>query len=208
MAAAIAIVVGCYLVGSVPVGLLVGKIGYGLDIRQHGSGNIGFTNARRVLGDKAGFLVLALDMLKGAGAVLAGAWLWAGLMSWPIQPTSAEATVIVLAGLAVIVGNLFPIFIGFKGGKGVGVAAGVMLAMVPALVAVLLVVWYVVRAVFGYVSVASLAIALLFPILMWLGYASNQPYLVFSVVAAALVVFSHRQNIKRLLAGTEPKAAK
>jgi acyl phosphate:glycerol-3-phosphate acyltransferase len=208
VAAAIAIVIGCYLIGAVPSGLLVGKIGYGLDIRQHGSGNIGFTNARRVLGDKGGFLVLALDVFKGAGAVLAAAWLWSGQWSWPIQPSSTQAVLIILSGLAVIVGNQFPVFIGFKGGKGVGVAAGVMLAIVPVLVAALLAVWYLVRAAFGYVSVASLTIALLFPVLMWLTHRSNQPYLIFSIVAAALVIFSHRDNIKRLLAGTEPKAAK
>lgn len=194
-----------YVLGSVPTGLLVGKIGYGVDIRLVGSGNIGFTNVRRVLGNRPGFLVLALDALKGAAAVLGTAWAYQGSVGFPLAPDFSQSLAIVLAALGVLLGNLFSIFMGFKGGKGVGVAIGALLAMTPEFVAVLFIVWLAVRTLTGYVSVASLTISILFPVLMWLRYGENSPYLVFSVCAAALVVFSHRANIKRLMAGEELK---
>lgn len=201
----IAIVVAAYLIGAIPTGLLVGKIGYGVDIRNQGSGNIGSTNAQRVLGDRAGYTVLVLDICKGLAVTLGAAWVAVDAFRLPPQPDPSASLIIVAAAAAAIIGNVFPIYIGFKGGKGMGVGTGVLLAMVPLIVLVLVVVWLVVRAATRYVSVASLLVALLFPVLMWWRHPNNLPYLVFSIFAAVLVVYSHRGNVKRLLAGNEAR---
>ena len=194
-----------YFIGAVPTGLLVGKIGWRTDIRQYGSGNIGATNVGRVLGPGAGFLVLGLDVVKGAGAVMGPAWATTGLLTFPVSAGESGSVPIVAAAGAVILGNMFSIFIGGKGGKGVGVASGVLLVMVPEIAAILLLVWLTVRAATKYVSLASLSIAALFPALMQLFHGSNETYVVFSLLAAALVFYSHRANIRRLIAGEELK---
>lgn len=194
-----------YLIGAVPTGLLVGKIGWRTDVRQYGSGNIGATNVRRVLGPVAGGLVLWLDVIKGAAAVMGPVWISTDTLSFPVSGGPGASLQIVVAAGAVILGNMFSVFIRGKGGKGVGVASGVLLAMVPEIAAILLLVWLTVRAATKYVSLASLSIAALFPALMWLYHGSNKTYVIFSLVAAAMVFYSHRANIKRLIAGEELK---
>lgn len=183
-----------YFIGAVPTGLVVGLIGWRTDIRLHGSGNIGATNVGRVLGRPAGFLVLALDVTKGAAAILA-----------PVALFGRSSLLIVVAAGAVIAGNMFSIFIGGKGGKGVGVASGALLVMVPEIAVILLLVWLTVRAATKYVSLASLTIAALFPVLMWVFHGANKAYLIFSLLASVMVFYSHRANIKRLIAGKELK---
>jgi glycerol-3-phosphate acyltransferase PlsY len=199
------VALAAYLVGAIPTGLIVGKIGYGVDIRTQGSGNIGATNAKRVLGRQVGNLVLALDVLKGFIVTWGAAVIATGMFSWPPEPDPAAAAVIVVAAVAAILGNIFPVYIGFKGGKGVGMGAGVVLAMDPLICAILLLIWLAVRALTRYVSVASISIALIFPVLMWWRHPDNIPYIIFAVFAAAVVIYSHRENLKRLLAGEESR---
>ena len=181
-----------YFIGAVPTGLVVGLIGWRTDVRLHGSGNIGATNVGRVLGRPAGWLVLALDVMKGAAAVAA-----------PVALFGRSSLLIVVAAGAVIAGNMFSVFIGGKGGKGVGVASGALLVMVPEIAVILLLVWLTVRAATKYVSLASLTIAALFPALMWVFHGANKAYLIFSLLSSGLVFYSHRANIKRLIAGEE-----
>lgn len=202
---ALAAALVAYFIGAVPTGLLVGKIGWHTDVRQFGSGNIGATNVGRVLGPGAGYLVLGLDVVKGAAAVMGPVWAVTGDLTFPVQAGANGSLPIVAAAGAVILGNMFSVFIGGKGGKGVGVASGVLLAMVPEIAAILLAVWLTVRAATKYVSLASLSIAALFPVLMWLFHGLNKSYVVFSLLAAGMVFYSHRANIARLIAGEELK---
>ncbi len=192
-----------YLIGAIPVGYLVGKIGYGLDIRQHGSGNIGSTNVHRVLGAKAATLVLTLDIFKGALAVAGSTWLVNGTFSFPAKSGSGGYFLIIVVAMAAILGNMFSVFIKGRGGKGVGVATGVLLFMVPEIMLILLAVWLIVTLTTKYVSLGSLTIAALFPILVLIFHRQNTAYLIFAVVASVLVFFSHRTNVKRLMEGTE-----
>lgn len=199
-----------YLIGAIPTGLIVGRVGYGVDLREHGSGNIGSTNAKRVLGGRAGYVVLALDLLKGFMVTIIAGFIVTGVLAWPPEPqivlrVEGAAGLIVATGAAAVVGNVFPVYIGFKGGKGVGVGSGVLLAIIPVVTVGLMAVWLVVRAVTHYVSVASLLVAVLLPPLTAWRYPENTAYLVFALFAAAMTVFSHRTNIKRLIAGEEPR---
>lgn len=195
----IGLVIASYLVGSTPVGLLVGKFFFGADIRTKGSGNLGATNAYRVLGPIAGLAVFALDVAKGAVPVLVAL----GVSGPPTDVSHSVALVAV--GMAAIAGHNWSIYLGFSGGKGVATAAGVLVVLFPAVTGILTVVWIVAVLTTGYVSVASIAISGLFPLLVIVFCRQNPVYVAFSVVAAAVVLFRHRSNIGRLLQGTEPK---
>jgi len=194
-----AMIIAAYLVGSVPVGLIVGKVFFGKDIREQGSGNLGATNAYRALGRVAGVLVFLLDVAKGGVPV----YVALSLFGAPTDPRST--LVLVLTGMAAIAGHNWPIYLKFRGGKGVSTAAGVLVVLFPYLTAALTVVWIVAVLLTRYVSVGSIAIALGFPVLVTIFYGSNRVYVAFSVVAAAVVIFRHRSNIGRLLRGVEPR---
>jgi glycerol-3-phosphate acyltransferase PlsY len=192
-----------YLVGSFPTGLIAGRI-RGVDLREHGSGNTGFTNALRVLGPKAGIPVLIVDVAKGFLAVVAVAAI-AGAAS-PLGPTGIR----IAAGLAAVAGNIWSVFMAFRGGKGVATAAGVFLALSPVATAVALAIWFAVVFASGYVSVGSIAAAFALPFAVGIeARVSRTPQPVALVAAAALVaiaiVVRHRSNLRRLLAGTESK---
>jgi glycerol-3-phosphate acyltransferase PlsY len=204
-----------YLLGSVPFGLIIGRA-HGIDIREHGSKNIGATNVRRVLGSKAGNLCLALDMLKGAAPVLGAGWL-AGLLARPIA-TPGQATAWFAVAVFGVIGHMFPIYLRFKGGKGVATGFGAILGLWPvgtlaALAA--LGVWIAVARATRYVSVASCAAAVALPVVALAAGAASLSWLpplalVWPMVAgfaaiAALVVFKHRSNLARVRAGSEPK---
>jgi len=192
-----------YLIGSVPWGYLIARL-KGVDIRQHGSGNIGTANVLRVMGKKWGYLVFLCDFFKGILSVKLGSLIAAyflvnvGLGS-------------VIAALACVLGHDYPIWLGFKGGKGIATLAGTVLSLFPPLVFVSFgVVWIAVFLIGRYTSLASISAAVALPIAAYLIVAKAElPLLVgFSVLMAALAIWRHRTNIARLLNGTENRFGK
>ena len=179
-----------YLIGSIPNGLIFGKAIWHKDLRRFGSHNIGATNAWRVLGRKAGLFIFLLDFIKGQLGVLLGGC----LMETP--------GAMVLGGFFAVVGHMFPLFLGFKGGKGVATALGVMAALMPQITVIVFVVWLALVLLTRYVSVGSIAAALLAPILAAL---LNEPaeFFAFALAAAVMIVWRHRENLARLKAGRE-----
>ncbi|HOK76287.1 MAG TPA: glycerol-3-phosphate 1-O-acyltransferase PlsY [Verrucomicrobiota bacterium] len=194
----LAAVVFGYLLGSVPTGFLVGRA-RGVDLRSVGSGNIGATNALRVLGKKAGAMVLILDAAKGALAC------W-GLprLAAVVGPTagSDQNLLSVLAGAGAILGHNYTCWLKFKGGKGVATSAGVLAVITPVALLLATAVWVIVFVVGRYVSLASISAALALPFLVWLT-KGNSFLTAFAVLMAAVVIYAHRSNIKRLVNGTE-----
>jgi glycerol-3-phosphate acyltransferase PlsY len=183
-----------YVVGAIPTSYLVGKLGRGIDLREHGSKNLGATNVYRVLGWKYAIPVGLFDVAKGAAPVaLFGRW------------SHGAAWVPVAMGAAAVAGHVFSPFVRFRGGKGVAAAAGVFLALAPLAIAISAAIWAVVLWRSGFVSLASLAAVGSFPI--WARLTQpDAPYTFWAAVALALfIVFSHRSNIRRLLAGTESR---
>ena len=204
---ALLFVVAGYFIGAIPSGLMVGVYGYGTDIRSKGSGNIGFTNTLRVLGPLAAAIVLALDVAKGLAAVGVTSLVFTGaptLFSSPAKVSIEDSLIIVLVAAATLIGNNFSIYLRFKGGKGIGVASGIIIGFSPLIAAILLAIWIAVIALTRYVSLASITIAIGFPILMFF-FFDLWPYQVFSILAAALAISRHGANIKRILDGTELK---
>jgi glycerol-3-phosphate acyltransferase PlsY len=191
-----------YLLGSVPFGYVLVRIFRKEDIRAKGSGNIGATNVVRSGAKGLGTLTFLLDALKGAIAVLAAGWMFASI---PAQYTAA------VAAFCAILGHIFPVWLGFKGGKGVATALGVFLALawLPALAG--LGVFIVVFALFRYVSLASILAAAAFPVFAFL-LPHSQPYNTWMtaviLIVPAIVIAKHRQNIRRLLHGTEYRFGK
>ena len=199
-------VAAAYLVGSIPFGFLMGRV-CGIDVRKHGSGNVGATNVARSLGIGKGLAVLALDALKGAAAVcLARYWL-AGLFD--VDPPQLME---VLSGAAVILGHVSTPWLRFRGGKGVGSALGVWLVLAPVPTLIALGVWIVLVTIWRYVSLGSIAAAVALPCaLAAVNYgdlANSTPKLVFAALLAAMVIYTHRSNLRRLIAGTESKVSK
>lgn len=202
--------IAAYLVGALPFGLLLGKI-KGIDIREHGSGNIGATNAGRVLGRKLGIVCFVLDVLKGLLPTLSYG-VAAGVIAEP-----GDTAVVVFKWLGVaaaaIVGHVFPIYLKFKGGKGVATSLGALLGVFPVLTMAALiggVVWFVTVKRTAYVSLASIAAAVTLPfsataVTMLLGYSIDQwiAYTLVTMLLSTLVVVKHRSNIRRLRDGTE-----
>ncbi|MFD0895750.1 glycerol-3-phosphate 1-O-acyltransferase PlsY [Luteolibacter ambystomatis] len=215
-----------FLFGSIPFGLLIAKA-KGIDIRQHGSGNIGATNVLRVVGKKYGITCLFLDALKGLIPTLLGITLirYVGASeAMTIKPLLSKALELpadlqwkaqlfqVFTGLCAILGHNYSPWVGFKGGKGIATSAGVLIALMPAAVVILIVVWLLLFAITRYVSVASIGAAAFLPILTIAGSAFhgklangtwNKPLFAFSVVIAVLAIWKHRSNIQRLMKGTE-----
>ena len=182
-----------YLMGAIPTSYLLSRLFAGIDLRAHGSGNLGATNLYRVLGWKYAIPAAAIDIAKGTVPVLLFA------------PQVSGSQVFALAcGAAAILGHVFSVFVGFKGGKGVATAAGVMLGLAPFALGVSAVVWVVLVRLTGYVSVGSIAAAAVLPLAVYLLQDSSSPALVWIAAAiAAAVILLHRKNIQRLLKGTE-----
>lgn len=214
MAAIVAtIVIIAYLLGSIPFGLIVAR-SQGIDIRQHGSGNIGATNVWRVLGRKWGLLTFIADLGKGLIAVVIAKEIaihWFIHVPLPHGHESIEHFPKDFAGIAAalgcILGHSFPVWLKFKGGKGVATSLGVIFGMMPYAALIDFALWGIVFKLSGFVSLASIVAALALPVivfgLMCAGVIEGWGYFLFSVVAAFLVVWRHRENLKRLVAGTE-----
>ncbi|MBS1115879.1 MAG: hypothetical protein H6Q87_263 [candidate division NC10 bacterium] len=188
----LALLAAGYLLGSIPFGVVVARGAGGVDLRRVGSGNIGATNVLRAVGKGAAALTLLGDIGKGALAV--------GLARW----TGAGAALVAAVGLAAVLGHLFPVWAGFRGGKGVATTLGVVLGAMPSVGGLLLVTWVAVAAVTRYSSLAALVATVTMPLFVWLA-DGRPPMLALSGALLVLVGVRHRENIGRLLAGTEGK---
>ncbi len=186
------LVIVAYLIGSIPAGLILGKLIWKKDLRRFGSHNIGATNAWRILGKKAGLLIFVCDFIKGQFGVLLGAC----ILGTP--------GAMVMGGLCAMLGHIFPLFVGFKGGKGVATGLGVMAALMPKITAIIFIVWLVLTMLTRYVSVGSIVAALLAPILAAC-FKEPSVYFSFALAAAVVIIWRHRENIARLKAGRENK---
>jgi len=191
---------GSYFLGSVPNAVWVGKVFFGIDVRKHGSGNAGATNTLRTLGKSAGFAVLFLDFLKGYCAAQLTL-----IADFPISETEALNLKMLLGSLAVL-GHVYPIFAGFRGGKGIATLIGVITAMSGWLALVCFITFILVVSISKFISLGSIISAVLSPIYVGLIYSWEQStFLYFCIAIGVLVIYTHRTNIKRLLSGTESK---
>lgn len=181
-----------YLLGAIPNGLIWGKLIWQTDLREHGSHNIGATNAWRTLGKTAGFFIFALDFLKGFLSV----YIASVLVGTPLS--------MVLAGVLAIVGHSCSIFLKFKGGKGVATGLGVIVMLMPLEALIIFLVWLIIVKISGYVSLGSVIAAALVPLLFYVGGYPLE-FIIFGVLAAVLIIVRHHANIIRLLNGTESK---
>ena len=190
----IVLVIMAYLVGSIPSSVWIGKRFYGTDVRDHGSKNPGATNTLRTLGKKAGFIVLLVDILKG--------WLAVSLVCLSSYPSGSSTRIHLEVAMAIsaIIGHIFPIYAGFRGGKGVATTMGIIMGISPPIALLCIVVFSLVLIVFHYVSLASMIAVISFPVWMAYLYKASHPWLVaFSIILPVLVIITHRKNISRLL---------
>ena len=212
--ATVIVVVVSYLLGSIPFGYLLVRVFRGQDVRQTGSGNIGATNVARTGSKKLAIATLLLDALKGYVAVVIAFWLAAHIAIRINDTMSATLDVLdvhvgyrlaALAALSAILGHMFPVWLRFKGGKGVATALGVFLALAPLAVLVSLVVFVVAVAITRYVSLGSILAAAVFPFAAWwLNPGTRSAAVMFPIaISSLLIIIRHKDNIRRLLAGTE-----
>ena len=185
-----------YLLGSINTSIIVGKKMAGVDIRKSGSGNAGATNALRTLGKKAGAIVLIGDILKAVVAILIA------ILISKITKADDEVILKQIAGFFVVLGHNFPIFYGFKGGKGIATSLGVILLINVKIGLICLVFALIIMVITRMVSLGSVLAAILFPVL---ALVLDTKYFIFSLILALLVIFKHRSNIKRILEGQENK---
>jgi glycerol-3-phosphate acyltransferase PlsY len=193
--------IAAYLLGSIPTAVWVGRMKYDIDVRAHGSNNAGATNTFRVLGKRAGIVVLSVDVLKGAFAVLlpflfnSYAWTDDHLIHLKI-----------VSGILVVIGHIFPLFAGFNGGKGVATSLGVVIGIHPQAALICIVLFLAVFIVSNYVSLGAIITSIAFPLLVEFVFKNeNTSLMIFSIVLGTAVIILHHNNIKRLLEGNENK---
>ncbi|MBI4744499.1 MAG: glycerol-3-phosphate 1-O-acyltransferase PlsY [Actinobacteria bacterium] len=179
-----------YLIGSIPSGLIIGKTIYKIDLREYGSGNIGATNAYRNISPLAGIIIFISDVTKGAIPVLLAKWVIGG----DIIPLAA--------GMFTIIGNIWSIYLKFHGGKGISTTTGILIALLPKVILILTIIWAIILIITRYVSLASIMVALLFPVMI-LYFKYPLPYTIFSFIVMLIVLYRHRSNFKRLIEGKE-----
>ena len=204
MVSLLIIILLSYIAGSFPSGIVLGRILKGVDVREHGSKNMGATNVFRVLGAKIAIPVLLLDMIKGAIPVLIFAHINFGDLALDIYWLK------IIAGLAATLGHVFSLWVRFKGGKGVATAAGVYFGMMPLEVGLAIFLFIIVVAITRYVSLGSiLGVLFIFCAqilqITYLGIVIPKPYIIMTILLVLMIVITHRQNIKRLLKGEENK---
>ena len=193
-----------YFFGSFPAGYFAGRIA-GIDVRSAGSGNIGATNVLRMLGKQWGYPVFAIDALKGFAAVRLALYL---VRFWPSAQPNAEYFAILTAIMSVA-GHVFPVWLGFKGGKGVATSAGALCGLMPWAVPCVFVVWFLVFQISRYVSLASIVAAISLPVIVSLfaywKFIDTAALIYFSILIMLIVLWRHRSNFSRLLKGTEQR---
>jgi glycerol-3-phosphate acyltransferase PlsY len=211
------VVVLSYIVGSIPMSVIVSKWFHGFDIRTKGSGNAGGTNVFRVLGWKAGVFVMLFDIGKGVLATLVIAHLfWDPTLPFNNRTPFEDFTVVqMICGSAAIIGHIWTLFAGFKGGKGIATGAGLLIGIAPVEFAVSVGVFFIVFFAWKYVSLGSISAAVAFPTTLFVRYNifgddihSYKTLIIFSLAVAMLLIYSHRTNIKRLIEGTENRITK
>ncbi len=208
-----AIIILSYLVGSIPTSIIVSKLAKGIDIREHGSGNAGGTNVLRVLGWKHGILVILLDALKGVLAVVVIARLHYGSIPFENATPFDDFTLVqIIAGISAVIGHIWTVFAGFKGGKGIATALGMLLMIVTVDMLVAIGVFIVVVSISKYVSLGSILGALAVPLTLIVrenifnvNIPSYNTLLPFVIALVMLVIFTHRKNVVRLINGNESK---
>lgn len=195
------LIIAAYLIGSIPTAYWIGKAFFNIDIREHGSKNMGASNTFRVLGPVWGIIVLIIDLGKGMAAVQLALlvhstdWLGTEKSFWQL-----------LFGLVAVAGHVFPVFAGFRGGKGVATLFGLVLAIQPWIALISIGVFIIVVFLTRYISLGSIIAVIVFMACMWFAYKESNVYMRwFSIIAAALVIFMHRSNLLRLLKGSENK---
>ena len=197
-----------YLIGSVNFSVLISKKVAGFDLREKGSGNAGTTNMLRTVGKGAAAVTLILDILKGVVAIWASIG-YGNLVAWLSKLSIDNSILVQVAGIFVIIGHTYPIYFGFKGGKGVATSLGILLTTNYQIGLICLVFAIVLMALTQMVSVGSIAAAILYPVLILFLPAENfivkGDYLIYGIIIAVIVIFNHRSNVKRLLNGTENK---
>lgn len=201
MAIAILLILA-YLIGSIPTAVWVSKWVYGIDIREHGSGNAGATNAFRILGTKAGSSVMLVDMMKGFIAVKLSIF---SVYGWRTEPF---VNLQIFLGLSAVLGHIFPIWADFRGGKGIATLFGMILSIQPIVAASLVVVFMLMLFITRYVSLSSITASIAFPVLILFifnAHAQELSYRLFAIATAFLVVLTHHKNIGRLISGNENK---
>ena len=198
------VVLASYLLGSIPFGYLAGRMA-GIDIRNRGSGNVGATNVIRTLGKGYGYPVFALDFLKGLGAVKMSILIATRMQSEWNQPEMFG----IVAAISSVLGHSFPVWLRFKGGKGVATSAGALLALAPVAALIGVAIWILTFWLTRYVSVASIAAAAALPLIILiatrLSRTTGKLLFYSSVCLAAVVIWRHRSNLSRLMRGTEPR---
>lgn len=202
MASYLIVALVSYLIGSIPAGYLVGQA-RGVDIRREGSGNIGATNVLRVLGKPYGYAVFLFDFLKGVGAVRLSI-----LIASRMDPSNDATELIgIVSGVLCVIGHSYPVWLGFKGGKGVATSAGVLFGLMPVAALIMMIVWLVIFALTKYVSVASIVAAIALPLavlgMVRLQETNGMALVYFSICLTVVIVWRHRSNIARLRKGTE-----
>lgn len=205
------IILVAYLVGSIPSAVIISKLFYGFDIREKGSGNMGSTNTFRVLGWKAGVVVQLLDVLKGAAAVYLAVKIFNGVLPFPNATGFEDITIVkTIAGVSAVMGHVWTAFAGFRGGKGINTALGMLIGIAPIELAVALGVFMLVVIASGYISLGSILAAVTLPTTMVVRYnifhveiEGYNTLILFCVGLAVLIIFTHRSNIRRLFEGRE-----
>ncbi len=194
------LLIAAYLLGSIPTAVWIGKAFYGIDVREFGSGNAGATNTFRVLGKKAGFPVLLIDIIKGSLAVSLA------FLSNIAFENPAFVDLQLALGVAALIGHIFPVFAGFRGGKGVATILGVVLFILPLTCSVGMLVFFIVLLTTRYVSLSSMMAGIAFPfILHYIMHNEDIVLTIFSITVAVLLVLTHRKNISRLFKNQESK---